>query len=446
MLVRMITSKQTGEAKTLALCSAAVDDGTLVEMIYRPGKQETSFLTWHDGQLGEQRFVDLSDGWRAAPYSPYNNLLSHGVVAFASEATAFDSESGLVEEVRAFIQKYVDLPAAFELVAAHYVLFTWVYDAFKEVPYLRVRGDFGTGKSRFLLTVGSLCYKPILASGASTISPLFRILDAFRGTLVLDESDFQLSDERVEIVKILNNGNATGFPVLRSEMTPTREYNPRAFHVFGPKIIASRRAFGDPALESRCITEDLSGHALRPGIPLNLPEAFDGEARILRNKLLMFRFRNLRKSRNLDGIVGPGLEPRVAQIFAPLLATMDEGAAREELRHLAGRYSAMVAAERASSLESQLLEVIADLRRASAPLTVKSIADGFAERFGGDYRRPVTARWVGSLLRSRLSLLPVKSHGTFVLAESEDGKLKKLFERYGVSEIAQAEDSRNPAE
>src|SRR5204863_8860180 len=102
-------------------------------------------------------------------------------------------------------------------VASFYLLFTWVYDDFNELPYLRLRGDPGCGKTRFLLTVGSLCYKPIFASGASTVSPLFRLLDAIRGTLIIDEGDFRFSDEKAEIVKILNNGNARGFPVLRSE-------------------------------------------------------------------------------------------------------------------------------------------------------------------------------------------------------------------------------------
>jgi len=80
----------------------------------------------------------------------------------------------------------------------------------------RVRGDAGSGKSRFLLAVGSLCYKPIFASGASTVSPIFRLIDTFRGTLVVDESDWRQTDEKAEVVKILNNGNGKGFPVLRS--------------------------------------------------------------------------------------------------------------------------------------------------------------------------------------------------------------------------------------
>ena len=73
----------------------------------------------------------------------------------------------LLEEVRSFIHRYVDLSPGFEEIAAHYVLLTWVYDAFNELGYLRFRGDYGTGKTRALIAVGSVCYKPFFASGAS---------------------------------------------------------------------------------------------------------------------------------------------------------------------------------------------------------------------------------------------------------------------------------------
>ena len=262
--------------------------------------------------------LDLASGERLVPYSPENNLLAHKVVLLPSEPEEYGSESELLAEVHAFIHRYVDLPPLFERVSAHYVLFTWVYDAFNELPYLRVRGDYGSGKSRFLLTVGSLCYKPMLVSGASTVSPIFRIIDAFRGTLVIDESDFRESDEKAEIVKILNNGNARGFPVLRAEQNQKKEFDPRAYTVFGPKLIATRRAFKDQALESRCLTEEMGQGRLRRDIPLNLPPAFEEEAICLRNKLLLFRFRNLGNPRELGDLLPDTIEPRLRQIFAPL--------------------------------------------------------------------------------------------------------------------------------
>jgi len=44
------------------------------------------------------------------------------------------------------LHQSVDLSPAFEKVATHYVLLSWVYDAFNELPYLRLRGDYGSGK------------------------------------------------------------------------------------------------------------------------------------------------------------------------------------------------------------------------------------------------------------------------------------------------------------
>src|SRR2546427_11820182 len=123
-----------------------------------------------------------------------------------------------------------------------------MYDRFNDLLSLRFLGDFSTGKTRLFLSGRSLCYKPFIASGASTVSPLFHTLDAFRGTLIFDEADFRFSDERAEIVKILNNGNMRGIPVLRTMMNRQREFNPQAFHVFGPKIVATRGRYDDKAL------------------------------------------------------------------------------------------------------------------------------------------------------------------------------------------------------
>src|SRR5215210_3964736 len=248
--------------------SALLDSGEIVEMVYRHCEHSTLFVCSQGSDIRERESIDYSPEVRLVPYRPENNLLAHGVVLLPSGVEEYREEEDLLIEIRGFIHQYVDLSPLFESVAAYYVLFTWLYDSFNELPYLRVRGDYGSGKSRFLLTVGSLCYKPMFVSGASTVSPVFRIIDSFQGTLVIDEGDFRVSDEKAEIIKILNNGNARGFPVLRSEQIGQRKaFDPRAYSVFGPKLIATRGYFEDRALESRCITEDLGQRPLREGIP-----------------------------------------------------------------------------------------------------------------------------------------------------------------------------------
>ncbi len=429
-------SEEVKLASARPIASARLVDGTLIEMVCREGSSQTAFLCARKGAITEHRDFDIPRLGRVVPFSPGNNLLTHGVVLFASTAAEYREDAQLFDEVQAFIHRYADVSSGFEEVAAVYVLLSWVFDRFPVVPYLRLKGDFGSGKSRCLQVIGSICYKPMFVSGASTVSPMFRIIDAFRGTLILDESDFRFSDEKAEIVKILNNGNAAGFPVLRSEVTPTKEFNPRAFDVFGPKIIATRRDFDDQALESRCITEVMSGLAPRVDIPLSLPAAFHSEAQDLRNKLLTYRFRNASRKEQGESLRDPALEARIAQVYQPLLSLAPSDGVKERLLALATKQSGTLRSLRGVSTEGQLLDTLYAMRRDGRPLLVRDITEQFVTRFGADYERPVTARWIGGQLRKRLSLATVKSHGNYAVPESESPKLDALFERYQTGDDA----------
>jgi hypothetical protein len=343
----------------------------------------------------------------------------------------------LIADIQSFIHRYVDFSPTFEKVATHYVILSWLYDAFNEVPYLRLRGDYGSGKTRALLTIGSLCYKGFFASGASTVSPLFHTLDAFRGTLLFDEADFRFSDERAEIVKILNNGNVRGLPVLRTMMNRQREFNPQAFHVFGPKIIATRGSYEDKALESRFITEEMGARQLRTDIPINLPDAFAEEARELRNKLLLYRFHRRHEVKIDTSLVDRKLEPRFNQIMLPLLSVISDPNLRAELRNAALSAQASIVAERGLLMEAQVLEILAELvLTSSRPVVpVADITANLIERYGAEYERSITNRWIGGILRKKLNLQTYKSHGVYVVPLTERPKIELLCGRYGVNVI-----------
>jgi hypothetical protein len=414
--------------------SGVLQDGTLIEMVYRPEERRTLLCIAKEGQVRYETSI-MDDGKRLVPYSPENNLLKNEVVLFPSEVADYESEQALVAEIRQFIHRYVDVSPLFEEIASYYVLFTWVYDAFNELPYLRLRGDTGTGKTRFLLTAGALCYKPIYASGASTVSPLFRILDSVRGTLIIDEGDFRFSDEKAEIVKILNNGNARGFPVLRSESVNGREFSPRAYAVFGPKLVSTRGFFQDRALESRCITEETGSQRLRDDIPINLTAEYQRAALAIRNKLLMFRFRNFGKRAVDASLVDRSIEPRLAQIFVPLMSVIEDAEARKALHDVAREYHKELVADRGMDLEAEVLEVVQDLRESpyANGISIKEITERVSERYGDDFERKVTPHWIGHVIRRRLGLKTEKRHGIFVIAATEGPKLTRLLEKYGIS-------------
>jgi hypothetical protein len=114
-----------------------------------------------------------------------------------------------------------------------------------------------------------------------------------------------------------------------------REFDPRVFQVFGPKIVATRGGYDDAALESRFITEQTGGRDLREDIPINLPSKYEAEALSLRNKLLMCRFRNWGKNKPTNELVDRSIEPRLNQILAPLLSIVENDDDRDDLREFA---------------------------------------------------------------------------------------------------------------
>src|SRR6266571_926729 len=131
------TIEKTKKDTARPTVSAVLPDGTLAEMVCQENR--TLFCVSKDGAFRYETNL-VVNGQRLVPYSPRNNLLTNEVVLFPSEPLEYDSESKLVEDIRAFIHRYVDISPLFEQIASYYVLFSWVYDAFNEFPFFRVTG------------------------------------------------------------------------------------------------------------------------------------------------------------------------------------------------------------------------------------------------------------------------------------------------------------------
>jgi hypothetical protein len=432
----MADEKEKRQGRVIPTASRRLSGGGVLELIYEPETRTTAFAVFRDGRVSIERWLDTGAGERLVPIPATNNLIRHRALLLPEKPEPYDSIDELLEAINRHLNQYVDLSERFQRLATYYILLTWVYDAFNELPYLRLRGDFGSGKTRALIVIGSLCYKAFFASGASTVSPIFHTLDTFRGTLIFDEADFRFSDEKSELVKIFNNGNAKGFPVLRTAVTVKREFDPRAFNVYGPKIVAMRRSFEDHALESRFLTEEMGQHSLREDIPINLPDVQKEEARSLRNKLLMYRFQTLEHIHVDESLVDPRLSPRLNQILVPLLSIIPDGRLQDEVRDSVKTFDRELYAERSASAEAGILEVLADRLsesyRTSVP--VSEVTTAFAGRFGQEYERPITNRFIGGILRKRLHLITYKSHGIYVVPATEKPKVDQLCIRYGVTE------------
>jgi len=419
------------------IISRALPDGTLIEAIYCPDESSTMLAISEPST--EVRIAPdfiLSSGERFVPYSASNNLLTTGCVLLPSTVGELRDKRDLVDEVRAYLHRYVDLSPTFEAMAAHYVLLTWVFDAFNELPYLRFRGDYGTGKTRALLTIGSICYKPFFASGASTVSPIFHVLDAFGGTLILDEADFRFSDATAELTKILNNGNVRGLPVLRTMTNRHRELNPTAFRVFGPKIIGMRESFSDRALESRFLTEQTGSRPLRPDISIHLPDSLAVEALQLRNRLLSWRFHARAKVRVDPSRLIPNISPRANQTALALLSLVDDADLRAEIADCLWQQEQGGVARHAATEELRVIHAMIEAfdRNQTSFISIADVALRF-NKSREDLHLPLSNKAVGAIVR-RLGITTTKSRGIYIISQSERATIAALYIRYGTDTVA----------
>jgi len=192
------------------------------------------------------------------------------------------------------------------------------------------------------------------------------------------------------------------------------------------------------------LTEEMGSRKLRSDIPINLPDSFKDEARELRNKLLLYRFHRRFEVKLDETLVDARIEPRLNQILLQLMSVVADDKLRSELRTMALEAQLNLVADRGLLIEAQVLEILAELI-AGSERPVGGVADivaGLIHRYADEYDRPITNRWVGSILRKRLNIRTYKSHGVYVVPMQERSKIELLCRRYGVGVEAELDPER----
>ena len=386
-------------------CVSIASGSRLVETVVSP---EGRFQFAVSGHPHLQDSFVRDDGTEVDPSYNLKTMWETGLVKFPSRPAPYGSTERLLEEITKFICRYANVPKEWMEIISLYVLMTWVYDRFTAVGYLRFLGEPGTGKTRMLQLCAAISYKPTIASGNITGPALFRTLDLVRGTMAVDEGDFKNSEEWSDMTKVLNNGYASGAPVVRCS---GNDFMPESFHIYGPKIISTRSRFGDEALESRCLTFETREQPLPAHIPLQLPLHFDMEACSLRNQLLQWRFDNFhRVEAREEGM--RDLFPRSVQIGSSLAAVVPNEESLKRLVEFLSRNDAGRRAESPKGIVLQALEQTRALKRSSATVGyLAKVASTISEDLGGE---ELTARKVGGILRS-LGYVPRRTNSGYTV-------------------------------
>jgi len=247
-------------------------------------------------------------------------------------------------------------------------------------------------------------------------------------------------------MKMLNCGFERGKPVIRCDKDHPDQIT--THDVYGPKVMSSRQTFQDKALEARCITETMEETSRQ--LPSSLNEKFFDKRQELRNKLLMFRFRNLvplqerlKREAPPTGLEHLPIEPRLKQVGTPFAIIFhDKPDILKEFFNWIKENQRKLVEERATSLEGEIVEVIYESEQNNIDpdylfVTAKNITDKLNE----GRAKPLNSGTVGRIMKS----LGFEN----VLGRDDDGKvtrkvkrqparLQKLYKRYVPNFITQA--------
>ncbi len=347
-------------------------------------KKQVNFAVLSDGRIIEQTtkgfavFTPDSKTFEFSPLVEDNDCLyepqsfqtdnrGETLIGLPSDIVEYGDDSVLDAEIENYLYRHIDLPERERKFVVQYIKLTYLTDKLEEIPYLRAVGEKGNGKSRFILAVGLLCYHPLFVISI-TAAVLFRVVDTYHPTLIIDEANLNVeSDDTQAIMQILNGGNQRLGNVPRMEVGGA--FGERHFEIFDPfgaKILASLKTFDSAAFESRCIRV-LMQKTTRTEIRYRLTKALKSEAEVLRNKLTLWRFRNYNRdfehefNAAEEALKAEYIEPRYVQIGTPLYAMIRDENLRRDFAVMLKQRSNADTEERRDSLDGHLVQAMHDL-------------------------------------------------------------------------------------
>jgi hypothetical protein len=303
---------------------------TIIECLYQ--QSSTPSCKFAVAEFGEApKIVDsyVIGTQEVHPLQKKERAFRRGIINLPSDVTSSTETVDVLARLTRMLVKYIDLEPFYINLIAHYVLVTWVWDAFGSYGFLRLKGPAGCGKTRVLDVLKKITYRGTHIGVNPTKSALFRMAHNVKGTLLIDECDRQDADLYSGFTQMLNAAYRRDGVVTISEMEKD-SWVPTEFEVGGPKILTNRMAFRDHALETRCITIPMVVKQVARHIAPHLPKGFEEEAESMRNLLLRWRFDYFHNIDLNDSLLRH-LEPRAREIGLSLFAVSPDEEFRAEL-------------------------------------------------------------------------------------------------------------------
>lgn len=133
----------------------------------------------------------------------------------------------------ALIDRFISCDEHQKCAIVLWIILTWCISAFKIAPILAITAlTKGAGKTQVLTLISKLCYEPLSASNI-TVASLFRAIEKFKPTFLLDEFDTYLKQNE-DMRGVINAGFERNGYVIRCD----EDLTPVKFNVYCPKALA----------------------------------------------------------------------------------------------------------------------------------------------------------------------------------------------------------------
>lgn len=141
----------------------------------------------------------------------------------------------LLNSIEQIVDDHIACEPQTRIAAALWILYTWAIDAMQIAPIACITApEKRCGKTQLLTLIGELCYKPLPTSNISS-SAMYRSIEAWKPTLLIDEADTFLK-ENEDLRGVINAGHSrkNAF-VIRCD---GEDNKPTRFNVYCAKAIS----------------------------------------------------------------------------------------------------------------------------------------------------------------------------------------------------------------
>lgn len=328
--------------------------------------------------------------------------------------------ASLLEELRNMFSTYVALPKCADVALALWVIHTYAFEASYITPRLVIKSpEKRCGKTALLRTIAAVVPRKLMAADISA-SAMFRAIEIFRPTLLIDEGDISLKGNE-PLRGVINSGHGRDGTTWRVEGD-----QPKQFSTWTPVAVALIGNAAD-TIEDRAVTIRMrrrrrDEHVER--LRLDRPGAFTP----LQSRCKRWAIDNMKALSDADPNVPDLLNDRAADNWRPLLTIAD--AAGDGWPDMARNAAAMLSMDEDDDDSTARTMLLTDIRHIFRAQNIDSLDEewrgriksgelcdklaGLEDRPWVDWHKgkPITPRDLATLLRSfEIKPKDIKSRG-----------------------------------